>query len=116
MAIAIIAHHPETRLGDWAKVKALLISTYHIEEEEPNLNNVFDDLLAQGLNTDKPDMFLNSFTNIMASLHERESMKIMLLLKAVPTHIHEKVIMSYNEEIKTLDEAIQCIHEQTKSQ
>ncbi|KAJ1669083.1 hypothetical protein EV182_008927, partial [Spiromyces aspiralis] len=116
MAIAIIAHHLETRSGDWAKVKALLISTYHVEEEEPNLNDVLDDLLAQGLDIDKLDMFLNSFANITASLHERESTKIALLLKAVPTHIREKVVMSYNEEIKTLDEAIRRVREQTKSQ
>ncbi|KAJ1677370.1 hypothetical protein EV182_006318, partial [Spiromyces aspiralis] len=51
----------------------------------------------------------------MTSLHEQESTKIALLLKAVPTHIREKVVMNYNEEIKTLNEAIQCICKQMKS-
>ncbi|KAJ1674937.1 hypothetical protein EV182_002258 [Spiromyces aspiralis] len=81
MAIAIIAHHLETHSGNWAKVKALLISTYHVEEEEPNLNDILDNLLAQGLDINKLDMFLNSFANITASLHNHFHCQCSLLDK-----------------------------------
>ncbi|KAJ1678049.1 hypothetical protein EV182_004886, partial [Spiromyces aspiralis] len=115
MAIAAIAHHPETRSGDWTKVKELLIRTYHVEEEEPNIQDALDDLLTQGLDINHPEIFLNSFSTIANCLNERETTKITLLLKAVPISIREKVIMSYKEEIKTLDEAIRRVREQTKS-
>ncbi|KAJ1677191.1 hypothetical protein EV182_006685 [Spiromyces aspiralis] len=115
MASAIIVHHPETRSGDWAKVKALLINTYHMEKENPKPQDVLEELLVQGFNVKQPDAFLNPFSNIAASLHERESMKITILLKAIPINIHEKVIMDYDEEIQTLKEAIRHVREQMKT-
>ncbi|KAJ1670257.1 hypothetical protein EV182_008325, partial [Spiromyces aspiralis] len=115
MAIAIIAHHPETRSGDWTKVKELLIHTYHVEEEEPSIQDALDDLLTQGLDINQPDAFLSSFSTIANCLNERETTKIALLLKATPISIREKVITNYKEEIQTLDEAIRRVREQVKS-
>ncbi|KAJ1679360.1 hypothetical protein EV182_002211 [Spiromyces aspiralis] len=115
MASAIVAHHPETRSGDWAKVKALLINTYHVEKENPKPQDVLEELLVQGFDVKQPDAFLNPFSNITASLHERESTKIAILLKAIPINICEKVIMDYDEEIQTLEEAIRRVREQTKT-
>ncbi|KAJ1676751.1 hypothetical protein EV182_007570, partial [Spiromyces aspiralis] len=76
-------------------------------EEELNIQDALDDLLIQGLNINHLDIFLNSFLTIVNCLNKQETTKITLLLKAVLISICEKVIMSYKEEIKMLDEAIQ---------
>ncbi|KAJ1679155.1 hypothetical protein EV182_002621 [Spiromyces aspiralis] len=39
MVSTIIHHHPSTSSSDWASIKALLISIYHNEEEEPSTQN-----------------------------------------------------------------------------